>query len=111
MEVRRDVARIADLLERQHIRPERVDVAGILLLKDLAQSQARVEQQVFLLLFRHVLCIFRIIVVAEDVVRHGLDVKARLFVRNWDPLSQLHEVVGIHVLLDELGTALRAGER
>ena len=111
VEVRRDVARVADLLERQHIRPERVDVAGILLLEDLAQGQARVEQQVLLLLLRHVFCIFRIIVVAEDVVRHGLDVEARLLVRDRDPLGQLHEVVRVHVLLDELGTALRAGQR
>ncbi len=111
MEIRRDVRGIADLLERQHIRPERIHIASVGLLEDLAQCEARVEQQVFLLLLRHVARLLRIVVVAENVVRHGLDIEPRALVRDGDPLGDLDEVVRVHVLLDELGTALRAGER
>ena len=110
MEIRSDIARIADFLEGQDIRPEGVDKAFPSLFQQFAQCQARIEQQVLLLLLRHLLCAFRIIVVTENVVRHCLDIKARALVRDRDPFSQLHKVVRIHVFLYKLCTALRAGQ-
>ena len=111
VEIRRDVRGIADLLERQHIRPERIHIARVGLLEDLAQCEARVEQQVFLLLLRHVARLLRIVVVAENVVRHSLDIEPRALVRDGDPLGDLDEVVRVHVLLDELRALLRHSHR
>ena len=111
MEVRRDVGRVADFLERQHVRPERIDKARVVLLENLAQREARVEQQVFLFPLRHVRRLFRVVIVAENIVRHRLDVEARTLVRDRDPLRDLHEVVRVHVLFHELRAALRHGHR
>ena len=52
-----------------------------------------------------------VVVVAENVVWHGLDVEAGALVRDRNPLRDLDEVVRVHVLLDELRAALRDGHR
>ena len=54
---------------------------------------------------------FRIIIVAEDIVRHSLDIESRLLVGNRNPLGQRYEVMGIHIVLDQLCTTLGAGQR
>ena len=110
MKIRCNICRVADLLQRQDIRPERVDIPCICILKKLAERQACIEQKILLDLFRCVLHILRVIVVSEDVVRHRLDIKSRLLIRHRNPLGELDKVMRVHILFDQLRPALRAGK-
>ena len=49
MEIGRNIRWVADFLQGQHIRPEGIHKTGIVLREDFAQSQPRIEQEVFLL--------------------------------------------------------------
>ena len=111
MEISSNIRRVADFLQRQHIRPERIHKTGIILREDFAQSQSCIEQEIFLLCLRHMARFFRIIIIAEDIVRHCLDIEARTLIRNRNPLSQRHKVMRIHIVLDQLCAALRASQR
>ena len=110
VEVSGNVTRVADFLQGQHIRPEGIDETGVVLLQQLTESQAGVQQQVCLFPVAHALRIFGIVIVAEDVIRHGLDIQAGTLIRNGNPLCQLDEVMGVHIVLHQLGALLGAGQ-
>ena len=110
MEISSNIRWVADFLQGQHIRPERIHKTGIVLRENFAQSQPRIEQEIFLLLFTHMTSFFRIVIIAEDIVGHCLDIEPRTLIRNRNPLSERHKVMRIHIVLDQLSTTLRASQ-
>ena len=103
------VRRVTDFLQCQNIRPEGVHIAVVALLKELSQSQARVEQKILAILLGAVAVDFRIVVVAEHIARHGLDLEVRLTINLRHPLGHLHKAVLFHVLVHELNAPARTG--
>ena len=110
-EIRRNITRIADFLQRQHIRPEGIHIALAFILKNLPQRQPRIEQHVLTLFLRELIVMLRIVIVAENIVRHCLDIESRFLIRHRNPFGQLHKVMAVHVFLYQLRPALRAGHR
>ena len=110
-EIGGDVARVPDFLERQHVGPERIDEALLPFLQHPAQFEARVEQQFLTLGLRTSLVGFGIVVVAEHVARHGLDIEAGTPVHIRHPFRDLPESLLVHIGPDRLRAARRTGQR
>ena len=104
-----NVGRIADFLERQHIRPEGVHKAVVVLFQQGAQGQPRIHQQFFPFFLGTVAIDFGIVVVAEDVTGHGADAQAGAAVHFRHPLGSLHKALVFHVFVDQLHAARRTG--
>ncbi len=91
LEVGADIARVADLLERHHVRPERIDETLLILLQRLAQLEAHVEQEFFLVLLIAAAEVLRVVEGLKDVIRHGMDIQPWLRVGFRDPLHDTLE--------------------
>ena len=96
------VCRIADFLQGEHIGPEGIDIAVLVLFEKLAQGKARVKQQILAFLLSPVAVDLGVVVVAEHIAGHGLYAQAGLAVHVRNPLGHLHKAVLLHVLVDKL---------
>ena len=111
MEISSNISWIANFLQSQHIRPERIYIPLASILQQLAESQTGIQQYILLFLLGQLVVMLREIIVTEYIIWHSLNIQAWLLIRYRNPLSQLHKVMAVHVFLYHLIALLGAGHR
>ena len=87
MEISSNISWIANFLQSQHIRPERIYIPLASILQQLAESQTGIQQYILLFLLGQLVVMLREIIVTEYIIWHSLNIQAWLLIRYRNPLS------------------------